>query len=217
MSYVSHADLGGQPDHGPIRPDRGGEPWHSAWELRVVALVLAMGATGAWNLDMTRAARETLPDYFNRTYFEIWFGALLKLLDEHGLVSADELAQGRALHPPTPTRVLREPDVATALARGTPTARLAAAGPLFAVGQQARTKLGAVSHHTRLPGYAQGKVGAIERQHGAHVFADVHSIHGDEQPQWLYTVVFDARELWPDAEAGFTVSIDAWEPYLEPA
>jgi len=33
----------------------------------------------------------------------------------------------------------------------------------------------------------------------------------------LYTVRFDAKELWgPDTTAG-SVCVDCWEPYLEPA
>ena len=39
-----------------------------------------------------------------------------------------------------------------------------------------------------------------------------------DNPQWLYTVVFDSRELWgPDADPTIKISIDAFEPYLEPA
>ncbi len=39
-----------------------------------------------------------------------------------------------------------------------------------------------------------------------------------ENPQWLYTVRFDARDLWgPEADQMLKVSVDAWEPYLEPA
>ena len=43
--------------------------------------------------------------------------------------------------------------------------------------------------------------------------------HGKgENPQWVYTVVFDGREIWgEDADPTLTVSIDAWESYLEPA
>ena len=38
-----------------------------------------------------------------------------------------------------------------------------------------------------------------------------------ENPQWLYTVRFNARDLWgPDADPNLSVSVDAWEPYLEP-
>ncbi len=74
-----------------------------------------------------------------------------------------------------------------------------------------------VDHHTRLPGYVAGRVGTVERVHGAHVFPDTNAHDLGEQPQWLYTVVFDADDLWNDVAPGQRVSVDAWEPYLSPA
>jgi len=54
--------------------------------------------------------------------------------------------------------------------------------------------------------------------HGPHVFADTHAQGLGDAPQWLYSVAFDARELWgAQAQTGLRVAIDAWEPYLEPA
>ena len=50
--YVTHADLGGQLGHGPIKPESEYKAWHAAWEPRVLALTLSMGAAGAWNLDV---------------------------------------------------------------------------------------------------------------------------------------------------------------------
>ena len=55
MTYESHADLGGQPGHGAVTPEAEGERFHARWEPRALALTLAMGATGAWNIDMSRA------------------------------------------------------------------------------------------------------------------------------------------------------------------
>jgi nitrile hydratase len=219
MSHLSHADLGGQAGNGPIVPEPEGELFHADWEPRALALTLAMGATGAWNIDMSRSARETLPDYAQRSYYAIWLAALEKLLIERGLVGADELGAGRALHPGAPVaRVLRAADVPAALAAGSPTERAAAAPARFTLGDRVRTRAARVDHHTRLPGYAQGKLGTVERVLGAHVFADSHAQGRGADPQWLYTVVFDAHELWGDAaQAGAAVSIDAWEPYLEPA
>ena len=53
---------------------------------------------------------------------------------------------------------------------------------------------------------------------GCHVFPDSNATGAGENPQWLYTVRFDGRELWgADADPTVKVSIDAWEPYLEPA
>jgi len=80
MNYTTHADLGGQPGHGRVQPEAEGELFHAPWEPRVLALTLAMGATGAWNIDMSRAARETLPNYRDLSYYEIWFAALRKLV-----------------------------------------------------------------------------------------------------------------------------------------
>lgn len=219
MSWPTQADLGGQMGHGAVVPEAEGELWHAPWEPRALALTLAMGATGAWNIDESRAARETLPDYPRLTYYQIWLTALQRLLAERGLVSSDELAAGRALHAgPQLPRCLQAADVPTALARGSATVRPTDAAPRFEVGDSVRTRVGAVDHHTRLPGYARGKRGVIEARHGAHVFADSHAHGQGEQPRWLYTVRFDGSELWgPAAAARIAVSIDAWDPYLEPA
>lgn len=215
----SQADLGGLPCGDAIVPEPEGRPFHAAWEPRALALTLAMGATGAWNLDMSRAARETLPDYRRLGYYQIWLAALQRLMRERDLVEPAEIEQGRLLVTPRPLpRRLGAADVAAALARGSPTERPAASPARFAVGQPVRTRRKRPAHHTRLPGYAHGKRGVIERVHGAHVFADAHARGLGEQPQWLYTVVFEAAELWGhEARAGDQMSIDAWEPYLEPA
>jgi nitrile hydratase len=218
MSYLTHADLGGQPGHGAVTPEPEGELFHAGWEPAALGIVLAMGATGSWNIDMSRAARETLPGYARLSYYQIWLAALERLMAERGQVLPDELAAGRMLHPPVPVpRVLQARDVARALARGSPTEREGAA-PRFAAGDHVRTRSAPVPHHTRLPGYVRGKQGTIERVHGNHVFADTHAQGLGEQPQPLYTVVFEGRELWgADAAPGLRVSVDAWEPYLEPA
>jgi nitrile hydratase subunit beta len=219
MSYLSHADLGGQVGHGPVTPEPEGELFHAAWEPRALALTLAMGGTGSWNIDMSRSARETLPNYDDLSYYRIWLAGLEKLMAERRLVFADELSAGRALHPTTPVaRVLRVGDVAAALAKGSPTERATTTRAGFHVGQRVRMRAHRVAHHTRLPGYAHGKLGVVERLHGSHVFADANAQGLGEWPQWLYTVVFDGTELWgAEAAPGLKVSVDAWEPYLEAA
>jgi nitrile hydratase len=218
MTYQSRADLGGQDGFGRVIPEGEDELFHAAWERQALALTIAMGATGAWNLDMTRRARETLPDYPALTYYEIWIKALKSLLIERGLVGADEIAAGRMLHPARPgLPVLRVTDVPAVLAKGSPTLRPATVPARFATGERVRLRAAAVAHHTRLPGYARGKTGHIDQVRGVHVFPDAHAQGLGEQPCWLYTVVFSALELWgSDAAPNDSVSIDAWEPYLEP-
>jgi nitrile hydratase subunit beta len=220
MSYTTQADLGGQTGFGPVVPEPEDERFHEPWEPLALALTLAMGATGSWTIDQSRAARETLPDYLQLTYYQIWIAALEKLLIERGLVTPQEIEAAHMLVPTQPVaRVLHAADVAPTLARGASTERPGARVRVaFSLGQRVRTRSHAVPHHTRLPGYARGKVGTIERVHGPHVFADTNGQCLGEQPQPLYTVVFDGRELWgDDAQAGLRVSIDAWQPYLQAA
>jgi nitrile hydratase len=209
VSYRSHADLGGSDQHGAIIREPEGELFHAPWEPRAMALTLAMGATGLWNLDMNRAARETLVNYRELSYYEIWLAALEKLLADSGVLQQSAT---------TPPRVLRAELVAATLARGSPAARAPASAARFAVGDRVRMRADQPAHHTRLPGYARGKLGAVTRVHGVHVFADTNASGLGECPQWLYTIAFDERELWgADSAQRSTVSVDAWEPYLEPA
>lgn len=218
MSYVTHADLGGQPGFGPVTPEPEGELFHASWEPRALALTLAMGATGSWNIDASRAMRETLPNYRDLSYYQIWLEALKQLMLQRGQVLPDEIASGEMRHPAVPVaRVLQADNVPSVLARGSPTERAAPGPPRFAVGQAVRMHIGRADHHTRLPGYVQGKRGVIEHVHGAHVFADANAQGLGEQPQWLYTVVFEEAELWGDEapRQNLSVSVDAWESYLE--
>lgn len=218
MSYVTHADLGGQPGFGPVMPEPEGELFHAGWEPRVLALTLAMGATGSWNIDASRAVRETLPDYRDLSYYQVWLSALAQLMLQRGQIFQDEIEAGQMQHAPAPVaRVLHAANVSAVLAKGSPTVRPEPGPARFALGQTVRMHLGKVDHHTRLPGYVQGKRGTIAHIHGAHVFADANAQGLGEQPQWLYTVVFDEAELWgaQAAPQNLAVSVDAWESYLE--
>ena len=210
MSYHSHADLGGQAVRGRIVPEPEGELFHAPWEPRVMALVVAMGPTGMSNIDMNRAARETLPNYRDLSYYEIWLAALQKLAQEKGVLSDA---------PPAPRLVLRANLVAPVLSEGTGYSRSPAAPARYALGDRVRTIAAQPDHHTRLPAYARGKLGTVERIHGAHVFPDTNAHGLGECPQWLYTVAFDEKELWgaQTPEQHSTISVDAFEPYLEPA
>jgi nitrile hydratase beta subunit len=210
VSYHSYADLGGLDVRGAIVMEPEGELFHAPWEPRVMAMVVAMGPTGLSNIDMNRAARETLPNYRNLSYYEIWLAALEKLLLQKGVF-------GEA--PPPPKRVLRADQVGAAIAGGTSFARTPTRAARYAVGQPVRTVTAVPAHHTRLPAYARGKLGVIQRVHGTHVFPDSNSRDLGESPQWLYTVAFDEKELWGDHVPAqrSTISVDAFEPYLEPA
>lgn len=214
-------DLGGQMGFGPIAPEPDEPLFHGDWEKRALALTLCCGAMGHWTIDESRHARETLHpvDYLSSSYYEIWIKGVEKLLVRHGFVTAEELREGKAAAPATtPRRVLRQDMVAGVLARGGPTSRDKPGAPRFKLGDKVRAITINPTGHTRLPRYSRGRTGVIAMLHGAHVFPDSNAHGAGENPDWLYSVAFDARELWGrDADPASTVSIDAWESYLEPA
>ena len=73
-------------------------------------------------------------------------------------------------------------------------------------------------HHTRLPRYARGKRGTVERDHGVFVFPDTSAHRQGEKPQHVYSVRFTAQELWgPSASQRDTLRLDLWDDYLDPA
>lgn len=213
-------DLGGMQGFGPVVPDADEAHFHEAWEPRAFALTLAMGATGSWNLDQGRFARESLPpaQYLASSYYSIWFEALVKLMLERAQVTESELVDGCLREAPRPlTRVLHADAVAGALAKGSPTERAAPAPARFAAGDAVMARTMHPRTHTRLPRYVRGRRGTVVSLHGAHVFPDTHARGEGEAPCWLYTVRFEARELWGDDTTASAVYVDCWEPYLEPA
>ena len=212
-------DMGGLQDFGPVRSEYDEPRFHHAWERRVLGLTLAMGGTGAWSIDHARAARESLPPahYLASSYYRIWLDALCNLMLERHLVTADELADGHLRQPgPGLARVLTADRVAPALAQGSPTRREVAGTARFSTGDAVRTRNLHPATHTRLPRYCRDKPGTVIRVHGAHVFPDANAVGDGEAPQWLYTVRFDARQLWGSGTTATCVCVDCWEPYLEP-
>jgi nitrile hydratase beta subunit len=214
-------DMGGRQGFGKVEPEPDEPVFHDTWEGRVMAMSRAMGAKGGLNIDAQRFARESLPAdvYLASSYYRIWQLGLERLLVERGLIGADELEAGHALRPGQ--KLERGPftrkDVGRVMTRGT-FDRPAQSPAAFRIGDRVRAKTIDPHSHTRLPRYVRGHAGVVEIVHGCHVFPDTAAIGQGESPQWLYTVVFEGRDLWgPDADPTVRVSIDAFEPYLEPA
>lgn len=216
-------DMGGMHGLGPIEIDPE-EPWfHHEWERRAFAITLAAGALGEWNIDMSRHARERMPgaDYLASTYYEKWLWGLSRLLVERGLVPEAELAARlrdlsapvqRTGHP----RVLVAAAVEEALGKGSSARVDADVRARFHPGDAVRARNIHPTGHTRLPRYARGRMGAIDRDHGVYVFADANAAGTGPQPQHLYSVRFRAQELWgAEANGRDAVYIDLWESHLE--
>ena len=213
-------DMGGMQGFGKVEPEADEPVFHAPWEGRVLAMNRAMGSLGLWNIDIGRFSRETLPPdvYLGSSYYRKWTLGLENLVVRYGLVGEDELAAGRALHPAASVkRTLTAADAPKLLSRGS-FERPAAAPARFTVGDRVRMKNMHPVGHTRLPRYIRGHVGVIECVRGCHVFPDAVVAGRGEEPHWLYTVVFDGRELWGEgSDPTLKVSVEAWEPYLDPA
>ena len=213
-------DMGGMHGFGKVEPEVNEPPFHAPWEGRVLALQRAIRFTRAWNIDMSRDAQERLPAhvYLAASYYARWALGIESNAVAKGLIDADELAAGHALRPGKPVaRVMTRNDIGHAFLRGS-FGRPSAQPPRFTAGDRVRTKNMHVPSHTRLPRYARGREGLVEAVRGCHVFPDSVTTGGGENPQWLYTVVLDGRQLWgADSDPTVTVSVEAFEPYLEPA
>jgi nitrile hydratase len=213
-------DMGGMDGFGKVEPEPNEPVFHDPLEGRVLAMNRITGPLGAWNIDVGRYGIEVLPPhvYLASSYYKKWFLRLENMLVEKGWVGADELEAGRSLRPGKELRTgpFREADVENILRRGA-FGRPAPAPARFKPGDRVRAKNMHPKSHTRLPRYVRGHVGVVERLHGCHAYPDAIVLGQGEDPQWLYTVRFESRELWgDDADPTVTVSVDAFEPYLEP-
>jgi nitrile hydratase len=212
-------DMGGMDGFGKVEVEQNEPPFHETWEGRVMAMSRAMGYAGAWHIDHSRYAQERIPPhiYLAASYYQKWALAMETNVVERGLAGKDELEAGHALRPGKALPRKLTADAATKLTRGS-FYRRPQAPALFKPGDRVRTKNIHPATHTRLPRYARDKVGTVERCHGCHMYPDSVASNLGDNPQWLYTVAFDGPDLWgPDSDPTVKVSIEAFEPYLEPA
>lgn len=214
-------DLGGMHGFGAVVRETNEPLFHADWEARVCAFeeILCMDQE-TFTLDAFRYGIERMApaDYLRSSYYERWLTSIESNLIAEGIISRDDLdaridllrqhpdAQPRQNTVPSPLPARSEPPDTTPPA------------PHFSVGDAVLTRNVHPIGHTRLPRYARGKRGVIERLHGAQTFPDANAHGLGKQPQPLYTVRFTARELWGEsAEANETVSLNLWQSYLEPA
>jgi nitrile hydratase len=196
------------------------------WHARALALTLAAGALGKWNIDVSRHARERLSpkDYTRFSYYEKWMGGLADLLVETGIVTRDELksGQGEGISPLADRKLLAD-RVAAALAAGGPADRPSEIAPLFKPGDKVTLRPHASNTmvnggHTRLPGYAAGATGHVVLYHGTHVLPDSNAHGLGEAAEPLYAVALRAADLWEHTEnPKDEVILDLWQSYLAPA
>lgn len=217
-------DMGGRFGDGPVVPEPEDVVFHADWHARALALTLACGSLGLWNIDMSRHARERLApvDYARFAYYEKWIAALADMLVGAGALSAEELASGQADGASDlADKRLEAGAVAAVLAKGGPADRPRTVPPRFVPGDMVRLRGTAENMvvnggHTRLPAYAAGAPGRILRLHGTHVLPDSNAHHLGEAPEPLYAVALRAADIWAHPEhPGDEVILDLWDSYLE--
>lgn len=215
-------DMGGMHGMGPIVREEDEPVFHHEWERRAFALTLAAAFLGEWNIDMGRHARERMPParHLAASYYEKWLYGLELLLVERGLVTREEILAGRprGKGPDFQERkALRAEDVERALTTPRGFRLSDEIPPRFRQGDQVMARNHHPVGHTRLPRYARGRRGIIDRDHGVFIFADANAMGLGKKPQHLYTVRFAATELWgPAASPRDSINIDLWDDHLDP-
>ncbi|PSP82397.1 nitrile hydratase subunit beta [Halobacteriales archaeon QS_1_68_17] len=220
-------DMGGMHGFGTVPVDDDAQ-FHADWERVVFALVRAIRPQGIYNIDESRYGIERMApaDYLEATYFERWLASLERNLVEKGHLTEAEIeaANSRARDLEDPAELVperRDPDLAERVRDAFD--RPASFDrpddePRFAERDAVRVRNSHPDGHTRCPRYVRRTTGEIRTVHGNHVFPDANA-HGEERDEPLYTVAFEADEVWgPDTEnPDDTIHVDLWEPYLRPA
>lgn len=215
-------DMGGQERFfGKLPPIDDHEPaFHEPWEGKAFALALLANRVAGTNLHAFRHAIERVPepDYLSG-YYERWLASAELLLQDSGILAPGAVeARARRMRgedvaePEAP-----EPHKPTMSSGGAGNLRTVDRPPSFAVGDAVRTCADAAVTHTRLPAYARGRTGTVAALRPAQVLPDTAAAFTGENPQHVYEVRFDSRELWgDDAEPG-SLTLDLYESYLEPS
>ena len=212
-------DMGGKQGFGHVPPLTAEPPFAEPWEGKAFALaLLSIRAAGA-NTPAFRYALERVPpgDYL-ASYYHRWLIASQIMLADSGVLSAEQVTaraarlNGEDATEPEPPE-LNKPQMPSG---GPGNLRTVDTPPAFAVGDRVRTADLQTAGHTRLPWYVRRRTGTVTAIRPAAIFPDSAAQFAGENPQHCYAVEFDSRELWGADAEPFRLSIDLFEPYLEP-
>lgn len=218
-------DLGGTDGLGPVLVEENEPVFHSEWERAAFAFFAFSFRAGFFNVDQFRYGIEQIPaaEYLASRYYEHWLHSVEHAAVAAGAVDADELEKRTRHYLEHPDEALpdrQDPELVTfaelASKHGAPARRESDASPKFSVGDRVRVLADSPLGHTRRARYIRGKTGVVERAHGTFIYPDSAGNGRGDDAQHVYTVRFEATELWgPEAaDPNGSVSFDVWEPYL---
>jgi nitrile hydratase beta subunit len=222
-------DIGGTVGLGPVPMETDEPGWRSAWERRAFGASVAAVIKGMLIPPTQRAAFEALHPvtYLSMTFYERWLYALEQCAVTTGVLTREEI-EARVVDtledPDAPMPQDRNPEILEGvrgfLDVGMPLGpEQLSQPPRFARGDIVRTKRIELEApgwpHTRMPGYAQERVGVIEFVHRPMLLEDILVASGEIHYEYVYAVRLRTREVWPDAGERYTNFIDLWESYLE--
>ncbi len=221
-------DLAGTDGVGPVVVPDDEPVFRAEWEKSVFPMFALCFRAGFFGVDQFRHAIELIDPavYLKSPYYEHWIHSVEHYGERLGLLDIDELDRRTAHYLAHPEEPLPEhPDdpellsfVEAVVPAGATAKRESDKEARFAVGDVVRVDRAAPRGHTRRARYVRGAVGEIVLAHGVFIYPDTAGNGLGEQPEHVYTVRFDAAELWgaEHAEPNQAVYFDVWDPYLEP-
>ena len=217
--------MGGMHGFGPVPIETDEPVFHEPWEGRVYAMAIAAGKKRLTEPAGLRSYIEGLEParYLRSSYYERWMGALEDALISKGVTTREELdrlTEHFAERPDSKPERREDPELAAkvvaSIFRHRSPQKETDRDQRFNVGDRVRARTINPQGHTRLPRYIRGRSGVVTRLHGVHSFDDTKAQGLGPQPQHIYNVKFEARELWgEEASETESVYIDMWDSYLD--
>jgi nitrile hydratase beta subunit len=217
-------DMGGMHGFGRVVEPGSELPYHERWEPRIFAIQMLVGLEGLGAGPGGRAVREEMDpaDYLAAPYYERWLYSAEQRLLRKGTITPGELERVmERLEAGESVPVHRDAAMAERIL-----ADLRSVYPMhppppevrFDRGDRVRVKRMHPAGHTRCPRYARGAAGVVESVRGADRLPD-RAVYGEQvAPEPVYCVSFRSQDLWgASEETPWTVMLDLWDSYLEPA
>lgn len=216
--------MGGMHGFGTVAEPGSELPYHERWEPRIFALHLLTGFEGLGAGPGGRQTREQMDpaSYLAASYFERWTWSAEQRMLRKGTIAPGEVdAMMERLAAGEQVPVHADPAMAERiigrLQRRAPMDP-PPAGARFGPGERVRVRRMRPDGHTRCPRYVRGVAGTVEAVRGADRLPDLTTYGAPAQPEPVYAVRFASDDVWgPSEEPRFTVLLDLWDSYLEPA